>query len=131
MSVEEFHGLIATLMSPDNNARSQAEAAFNSMKEANPVAVLSFLSQTIRHCTQEALRAFAAVLFRRSCPELWRHAAVDAGTKGAIKQLMLQSIQEVRRRPSPRNVENYVNPSLSRKYLNSINVNMIFRIIQG
>ena len=100
MSVEEFHGLIATLMSPDNNARSQAEAAYNSMKEANPVAVLTFLSQTIRHCTQEALRAFAAVLFRRSCPELWRHAAVDAGTKGAIKQLMLQSIQEVRRRPS-------------------------------
>ena len=92
MSVEEFHGLIATLMSPDNNARSQAEAAYNSMKEANPVAVLTFLSQTIRHCTQEALRAFAAVLFRRSCPELWRHAAVDAGTKGAIKQLMLQSI---------------------------------------
>ena len=26
------------------------------------MAVLSFLSQTIRHCTQEALRAFAAFL---------------------------------------------------------------------
>ena len=68
MSIEEFHGLLGTLRSVDNTARAAAEATYNSTKETQPVTVLTFLAQTIQ-CPDEGLRAFAAVLFRRSCPE--------------------------------------------------------------
>ena len=65
MSIEEFHGLLGTLRSVDNTARAAAEATYNSTKETQPVTVLTFLAQTIQ-CPDEGLRAFAAVLFRRS-----------------------------------------------------------------
>ena len=87
MSIEEFHNLLGTLTSSDNAARQQAEATYNSTKESQPVTVLTFLAQTIQ-CPDDNLRAFAAVLFRRSCPELWRNPAVDAATKTTIKQLL-------------------------------------------
>lgn len=94
MSIEEFHGLLGTLTSSDNAARQAAEATYNSTKEAQPNVVLTFLAQTIQ-CPDEGLRAFAAVLFRRSCPELWRNPAVDAATKTTIKQLLIETIRQV------------------------------------
>ena len=94
MSIEEFHGLLGTLTSSDNAARQAAEATYNSTKESQPVTVLMFLAQTIQ-CPDEGLRAFAAVLFRRSCPELWRNPAVDAATKTTIKQLLIETIRQV------------------------------------
>ncbi len=94
MSIEEFHGLLGTLTSSDNAARQAAEATYNSTKESQPVTVLTFLAQTIQ-CPDEGLRAFAAVLFRRSCPELWRNPAVDAATKTNIKQLLIETIRQV------------------------------------
>ena len=94
MSIEEFHGLLGTLRSVDNTARAAAEATYNSTKETQPVTVLTFLAQTIQ-CPDEGLRAFAAVLFRRSCPELWRNPAVDAGTKTVIKGLLIETIRQV------------------------------------
>lgn len=94
MSIEEFHGLLRTLTSLDNTARQQAEATYNSTKESQPVTVLTFLAQTVQ-CPDEALRAFAAVLFRRSCPELWRNPAVDAATKATIKQMLIETIRQV------------------------------------
>jgi hypothetical protein len=100
MSIEEFHNLLGTLRSIDNTARQAAEATYNSTKESQPVTVLMFLAQTIQ-CPDEGLRAFAAVLFRRSCPELWRSPAVDAGTKTTIKQLLIETIRQVCCRRSP------------------------------
>ena len=94
MSIEEFHNLLGTLTSSDNAARQQAEATYNSTKESQPVTVLTFLAQTIQ-CPDDNLRAFAAVLFRRSCPELWRNPAVDAATKTTIKQLLIETIRQV------------------------------------
>ena len=94
-TIEEFQQLIGTLMSPDNASRSQAEAAYNATKESHPAVVLDFLAQTLRLCPQEQLRAFAAVLFRKACPDLWRKPGVDAGTQTTVKQLLLQSVQEV------------------------------------
>jgi HEAT repeat protein len=111
-NLEEFQTLIATLMSPDNASRTQAEATYNSTKESNPMLLLTCLSQTIRQCPQEALRAFAAVLLRRSCSEVWRNPQVDAATQAGVKSLLLQSIQQVR--PPLPSHSRYVRPLLVR-----------------
>jgi HEAT repeat protein len=94
MSQEEFEVLISTLMSPDNAARSQAEAAYNSTKENSPLQLLTCLATTMRNSPQEQLRAFAAVLLRRSSSDCWRSEQVDDATREAIKALLLESIQQ-------------------------------------
>ena len=48
----QFEQVIMALMSPDNNVRGQAEAAFNQAK-ANPDALISALTQLLRTNQQE------------------------------------------------------------------------------
>ena len=77
--------LLGALMSHDNDARSEAEAQFQGLKESSPAVLLQTLTQILRECEDEQLRAFSAVLLRKSTTELWREAAVDAATRQLVK----------------------------------------------
>jgi len=86
--------LLGALMSHDNDARSEAEAQFQGLKESSPAVLLQTLTQILRECEDEQLRAFSAVLLRKSTTELWREAAVDAATRQLVKENLLASVHE-------------------------------------
>ena len=65
-TMDDFHALLRTLMSPDNASRQQAEQAYDGVKQQNPGMLLSCLAQTVRSCADATLRAFGAVLLRRA-----------------------------------------------------------------
>ena len=59
-TMDDFHALLRTLMSPDNASRQQAEQAYDGVKQQNPGMLLSCLAQTVRSCADATLRAFGA-----------------------------------------------------------------------
>ena len=48
----QFEQVVLALMSPENNVRNQAETAYNQAK-ANPDALITALTQLLRHNQQE------------------------------------------------------------------------------
>ncbi len=55
-TINQYQQMIEALMSPDNNVRGQAEAAFNQAK-ANPDVMVSALAHLLRNNQSEQARA--------------------------------------------------------------------------
>ena len=77
-TMDDFHALLRTLMSPDNASRQQAEQAYDGVKQQNPGMLLSCLAQTVRSCADATLRAFGAVLLRRAAHDVYNKPACGA-----------------------------------------------------
>ena len=87
--------LVGALCANDNNIRQQAEQAFNTLKQNNPVQLIASLTELILNCDQEQVRALSAVLLRRLFEVksgVWEK--LDAGSQAASKQSLLAAIQK-------------------------------------
>ena len=92
--MEDFENLLRAVISPDNAARGQAEAALQGVLSQNPGMVLSCLGQTLRSSTDLVVRSTSAVLMRRYASDLFRNPKTGADEMELAKASLLGSIQE-------------------------------------
>eukprot|EP01087_Luapelamoeba_hula_P021903 TRINITY_DN773_c0_g1_i1.p1 TRINITY_DN773_c0_g1~~TRINITY_DN773_c0_g1_i1.p1 ORF type:complete len:1105 (+),score=203.93 TRINITY_DN773_c0_g1_i1:1361-4675(+) len=64
--LQQFELLIKQLMSIDNNARGQAEAAFNSAVKQMPDRIVIFLLQLVRSSSEQHVRELCTILLRKT-----------------------------------------------------------------
>lgn len=96
-AANEMEMILRQLQSSDNNARNQAEQAFNAARrQAGPCIVA--LAMLATGSEDVIVRDTAAVLLRRSAAELW--GKTDEVFKTFVKKQLMQGIrQETRRDP--------------------------------
>lgn len=91
-----FETLIASLMSPGNETRRQAEATFSSFKQRHPDALVLKLIITLRSCAQAETRGMCAVLLRKQLDKkssafLWPR--LSPATRSALKTELILCLQ--------------------------------------
>ena len=92
--MDDFENLLRALISPDNQARGQAEQALNNVLSSNPGMLLSCLGQTVRVSADPILRSTASVLLRRYSSDLFNNPKTGQDEKALAKASLLGSIQE-------------------------------------
>lgn len=89
----DFPALVAALMSNDNAARKQAEAAYEAYKAADAQQLVLQLVQTLRAAPDAETRAFAPVLLRPLFElKAGVYAKLDAQAQLAVKAQLLEAV---------------------------------------
>jgi len=94
LNLQQFEQIILQILSPDNNLRTQAEAAFNETKKQPDFCVLSLLELS-RRSQHEQVRALSIVLLRRVLTKidqsLWTQ--VNPQTQQTVKVQLLEALE--------------------------------------
>jgi hypothetical protein len=96
--MEDFENLLRAVISPDNAARGQAEAALQGVLSQNPGMVLSCLGQTLRSSTDLVVRSTSAVLMRRYASDLFRNPKTGADEASLLGSIQEESDRSIRRK---------------------------------